>query len=187
MTKVRTVATLILLVLLAPALWLGAAVHKKEADDEHAKMPEVKKAVCVIHGLGKNKVHGKVVFIMKEHKVEISGEIMGLTPGKHGFHVHEFGDCSSSDGMSAGTHFDTNKNPHGGPHDKKRHVGDLGNITADDNGKAIVKITDSVVALNGPHSIIGRSIIVHAKEDDLKDIASAGARIGCGVIGIAKP
>jgi Cu-Zn family superoxide dismutase len=89
--------------------------------------------------------------------------------------------------MSAGGHFDPEHQPHGGPKSHKRHVGDLGNITADESGKAKIKKTDKVIQLNGPHSIIGRSIIVHAKEDDLKNIASAGPRIGCGIIGIAKP
>jgi Cu-Zn family superoxide dismutase len=177
---------IILLALVAPTFLLSAA-EKKEAAREAAKEQMVTKAVCVIHGLGTNKVHGMVTFTQKGKDVMVEGKVMGLTAGKHGFHVHEFGDCSSADGLSAGGHFDPEHQPHGGPHSQKRHVGDLGNITADDSGTAVVRITDSVVQLNGPHSIIGRSIIVHAKEDNLKDIASAGARIGCGVIGIAKP
>jgi Cu-Zn family superoxide dismutase len=191
MAKLKKVG-LLLVVFLVPALWLGATATEKQEPKAvtvgvDTKMPVVKKAICVIHGIGANKVHGIVMFEQKGHTITITGEISGLTEGKHGFHVHEFGDCSSKDGMSAGTHFNPDMMPHAGPHDKKRHVGDLGNITADKDGKAVIKITDSVVALNGAHSIIGRSIIVHAKEDDLKDIASAGPRIGCGVIGIAKP
>jgi superoxide dismutase, Cu-Zn family len=187
MVKLKKVG-LLLPVFLVPALWLGAAAHPKPVAKEADVQPAaVKKAICVIHGLGDHKVHGTIKFEQSGNTVTITGEITGLTEGKHGFHVHEFGDCSSKDGMSAGTHFNPDMMPHAGPHDKKRHVGDLGNITADKDGKATIKITDSVVSLNGPHSIIGRSIIVHAKEDDLKDIASAGARIGCGVIGIAKP
>jgi Cu-Zn family superoxide dismutase len=175
--------TALLLVLVVPTLWLSAADDKDKGPAKQA----VKKAVCVIRGLGSNRVSGMVTFTQKGTKVEVTGTVSGLSPGKHGFHVHEFGDISSSDGMSAGTHFNPDMMPHGGPHSKKRHVGDLGNITANRSGKATIKITDSDIQLNGPHSIIGRSIIVHAKEDDLKDIASAGARIGGGVIGIAKP
>jgi Cu-Zn family superoxide dismutase len=177
----------ILLALLVPVFLLSAADKKKPKKDKHKKADQVKKAICLVHPLGDSKVYGTVSFAVKGKSVEVTGTIKGLTPGKHGFHVHEYGDCSSKDGMSAGSHFDPEHMPHGGPHSEKRHIGDLGNIEADENGVAEIKITDSKIKLNGPHSIIGRSIIVHAKEDDLKDIKSAGARIGCGVIGIAKP
>jgi Cu-Zn family superoxide dismutase len=115
--------------------------------------------------------------------------VTGLTPGAHGFHVHEFGDCSMADGTCAGAHFNPTGAPHGGPDDARRHAGDLGNVKADESGKAIYKRVDKMLALNGPSSIIGRSIIVHAAPDDLKTQPSgnAGARVGCGVIGIADP
>jgi Cu-Zn family superoxide dismutase len=180
MKRAGTVA----LALLVPALLLSAA-EEKEPAKEHAA--HVQKAVCHIHGLGKNKISGVVTFTQKNHRVEVVGRIAGLTPGKHGFHVHEFGDVSSADGLSAGGHFDPEHKMHGGPESQIRHVGDLGNIEANDDGVAMIKITDMVISLNGPHSILGRSMIVHAKEDDLKDIKSAGARIGGGVIGVAKP
>jgi Cu-Zn family superoxide dismutase len=170
----------IALALFVPALLVSAA-------DEHPKMATVKKAICVIHGLGDSKVSGVVTFTQHGHDVEISGKIKGLTPGKHGFHVHEFGNCNSKDGLSAGGHFNPGMKDHGGPEAHDRHVGDLGNIEANDDGVATIKTTDKMIALNGAHSIIGRSIIVHAKEDNLKDIKSAGARIAGGVIGIAKP
>jgi Cu-Zn family superoxide dismutase len=78
--------------------------------------------------------------------------------------------------------------PHAGPKEEKRHVGDLGNITADQNGVAKLEMTDKVIGLDGPHSIIGRSVIVHAQVDDFKTqpTGAAGARVACGVIGIAK-
>ena len=186
MPKVNRVAPVVG-ILLAGAVLLGALEARKAFPQGRASGGDVKKAVCVIHPLGGNKVHGVITFTQRGNTVEVSGRVSGLAPGKHGFHVHEFGDCTSQDGMSAGSHFDPEKMPHGGPHDQKRHVGDLGNITADNSGTAEVKITDKVIQLSGRHSIIGRSIIVHAKEDNLKDIASAGGRIGCGVIGIAKP
>jgi Cu-Zn family superoxide dismutase len=183
MSSVKKVGT-IALVLLVPALLLSAA-EEKAAREAHPAL--VKKAVCHIHGLGKNKVSGVVTFTQTGHEVQVVGTIKGLTPGKHGFHVHEFGDVSSADGLSAGGHFDPEHKMHGGPESHVRHVGDLGNIEANDDGVAEIKKTDKVISLNGPHSILGRSIIVHAKEDDLKDIKSAGARIGGGVIGVAKP
>ena len=95
-----------------------------------------------------------------------------------------------ADGKCAGGHFNPTGMPHGGPDDAKRHVGDLGNIKADDSGKATYKRVDKLISLNGSNSIIGRSVIVHAKADDFKTQqppGNAGDRIGCGTIGIADP
>lgn len=144
-------------------------------------------AVAMVHGLGDHKVNGKVTFTQKDDGVEIVAELTGLQPGEHGFHVHEFGDCSMDDGKCAGAHFNPDKKDHGGPDSANRHVGDLGNIKANSTGEGSYSRVDKMIALNGPHSIIGRAIIIHAKEDDFKTVASAGDRIGCGVIGIADP
>ena len=148
-------------------------------------------AVCMIHPLGDSGVHGTVTFTQQQDGVHIHAELTGLTPGEHGFHVHQFGDCTMTDGTCAGGHFNPTGAPHGGPDSPagKRHVGDLGNIVADASGKAVYDRVDKMIALNGPHSIIGRSIIVHAGRDDLKSQPSgdAGARVGCGVIGIGDP
>lgn len=124
--------------------------------------------------------------------VTVSGEIKGLQPGKHGFHVHEFGD-NTNGCMSAGPHFNPYKKEHGAPNADVRHVGDLGNIEADPSGSAKISITDSLISLHGPDSIIGRTVVVHADTDDLglgghelsKTTGNAGGRIGCGVIGLA--
>jgi len=146
-------------------------------------------AVCMIHPLGDSNVKGKVTFTQVEGGVRVQAELTGLTPGEHGFHVHQYGDCAAMDGKCAGGHFNPTGAPHGGPESAERHVGDLGNITADASGKAVYDRVDKLLALNGPHSIIGRSIIVHAGRDDLTSQPSgdAGARVGCGVIGIADP
>jgi Cu-Zn family superoxide dismutase len=78
--------------------------------------------------------------------------------------------------------------PHGGPTDVQRHVGDLGNIVADEQGNAHYDWTDTKLSFNGEDSIIGRGVIVHAGEDDLKSqpTGNAGARVACGVIGVAE-
>ena len=150
---------------------------------------KVTAAVAVVDGLGDHKVKGKVTFTQKADGVEIVGEFTGLQPGEHGFHVHEFGDCSMADGKCAGGHFNPNGGKHSSPSDPGRHAGDFGNIKADNTGKATYKMLDSMISLSGPTSIIGRSVIVHAKADDLKTQPSgdSGDRIGCGVIGIADP
>jgi superoxide dismutase, Cu-Zn family len=163
---------------------------KPNASDEEGgeKGTTVTKAICTISPCGgKGEVKGIIYFTQKGKKVEITGEVTGLTPGKHGFHVHEFGDLT--DGCkSAGAHFNPTNKKHGGPDDKDRHVGDLGNIVADKDGKAVINMTDDVITLNGPQSIIGRAVVVHAKADDLtsQPAGDAGDRVGSGVVGIAK-
>jgi superoxide dismutase, Cu-Zn family len=165
-----------------------APAARAQAPQPQATTP-VAKAIAVVQPLGESKVSGKVVFTQTRGGVQISAEITGLSPGKHGFHVHEFGDCSMADGTCAGAHFNPTGAPHAGPDDEKRHVGDLGNIEVSQDGKAKYMRVDKLVALNGPNSIIGRSVIIHADPDDLKSQPSgnAGARVGCGVIGIADP
>jgi Cu-Zn family superoxide dismutase len=121
--------------------------------------------------------------------VKVVADVTGLTPGKHGFHIHEFGDCSSSDGNSAGGHFNPTHKQHGAPDASDRHAGDLGNIEADASGKAHLEWSDKVMKLSGADSIVGHAVIVHEKVDDLKTqpTGNAGGRLACGVIGVAKP
>lgn len=122
----------------------------------------------------------------------MSGEISGLAPGSHGFHVHEFGDGTNGC-ISAGPHFNPYGKTHGSPADVERHVGDLGNVVAEASGVGKVNLIDSLIQLNGPNSIVGRSLVIHADVDDLgagghelsKTTGNAGSRVGCAVIGIA--
>jgi Cu-Zn family superoxide dismutase len=170
-----------MLILATPMLLVGAK------QEEKGKHNGPTRAVAVVHGFGESHVKGVVHFMVTDDGVEVSGEITGLTPGKHGFHIHEFGDCSSADPKCHGGHFNPDKKKHGGPDSEERHVGDLGNITADDSGKAMIQMKDKQLALSGSHSIIGRAVIIHAKADDLKSQPSgdAGDRIAGGVVGIA--
>ncbi|KAH8020636.1 hypothetical protein HPB51_002585 [Rhipicephalus microplus] len=125
-----------------------------------------------------------------EHSVVITGEITGLQPGAHGLHVHAYGDLTNGCNSTKG-HFNPMHKDHGGPEDRERHVGDLGNIKAEADGKARVYITDSMISLIGHHNIIGRAMVVHANPDDLgkggtndsKTSGSAGPRLACCVIG----
>lgn len=82
-----------------------------------------------------------------------------MTPGQHGFHVHEFGD-NTNGCTSAGPHYNPHNKEHGAPEDANRHVGDLGNVQADANGVAKINIQDAQITLNGQQSIIGRSLVV---------------------------
>ena len=119
--------------------------------------------------------------------IEITGTLEGLSAGRHGFHVHEFGDCSAADGSSAGDHFNPEGRPHGGPDDAARHIGDLGNLDVGEEGQLRLDVRDDRIRLSGRHSIIGRGLVVHANADDLESQPSgaAGPRVACGVIGIA--
>jgi Cu-Zn family superoxide dismutase len=150
---------------------------------------EPTKAVAVLHPTKGSNVEGIVTFTKSGDEMKIVADITGLTPGKHGFHIHELGDCSSPDGKAAGGHFNPTNNPHAGHDVAQRHEGDMGNIEADSSGKAHLDLTDSMMMMSGEKSIIGRSVIVHEKADDLKSqpTGDAGGRVACGVIGIAKP
>jgi Cu-Zn family superoxide dismutase len=132
---------------------------------------------------------GTVTFTKTGDGMKVVADITGLKPGTHGFHIHEFGDCSAPDAMSTGAHFNPSKNPHAGHDAAKRHDGDLGNIEADASGKAHLELTDKMMTMSGEKSIIGRGLIVHEKADDLKTqpTGDAGGRVACGVIGVARP
>lgn len=145
-------------------------------------------ATAVIHPTKGNTVEGLVAFTQKKDGLHIEAIMSGLTPGNHGFHVHEFGDCACDDAVCAGSHFNPTSKMHGAPEDHNRHVGDFGNIIADEQGNVSYEYVDRHATLNGPHSIIGRTVIVHADADDLvtQPSGNAGGRVGCGVVGIAQ-
>ena len=169
-------------------------------------------ALCSLAPLGKPCLHsskgseepkctGTVALLMRSDDMcEISYRIEGLTPGLHGFHIHETADFSNGC-LSAGPHYNPFGKTHGGPNDEERHVGDLGNIEAGPDGVASGVIIDRLVKLSGPTSVIGRSFMVHADPDDLgrgdnslahvkppvngkvsKVTGNAGARVACGEI-----
>jgi len=117
----------------------------------------------------------------------IKGSITGLTPGAHGFHIHEFGDMSKGC-ETMGGHYNPDDATHGDL--EQGHVGDLGNITAAEDGRAIFAIEAKRVDLIGDRSVVGRGLVVHADEDDLGKggdeeslkTGNAGDRLACGVI-----
>jgi Cu-Zn family superoxide dismutase len=170
-------------------LSLSLAVAAAPAQTPEPKSPAPLKAIAVLHPTAGNKVSGTVTFTEVADGVQVQAEITGLSPGKHGFHVHEFGDCSAADLASAGPHFNPTNKPHAGPDTAERHVGDMGNLEADASGAAKLDYVDHEISLaDDQRSVIGRSVIVHAKADDLKSqpAGDSGARIACGVIGRAK-
>ena len=130
----------------------------------------------------------------------ITAHVDGLKPNReYAWHIHEAGDLRVPTGKSkpcdgACAHYNPHNKNHGGPRSRDRHVGDLGNIKTDSNGSSRSSVTLSSVKLHGKYSVIGRSIVIHIKADDMGKggteeslkTGSAGARIACGVIGYAK-
>ena len=159
-----------------------------QMNHEQMQKPQAAKAIAVLNPTKDKSVHGTVTFETMEKGVRVVADLTGLAPGKHGFHIHEFGDTSSDDGTSAGGHFNPTAMPHSMPSSDKRHVGDLGNIEADKDGKAHLDYIDTMISLSGDTNIVGRAVVVHEKEDDLKTqpTGNAGARLAYGVIGVAK-
>ncbi|PKA45849.1 Superoxide dismutase [Cu-Zn], chloroplastic [Apostasia shenzhenica] len=149
-----------------------------------------KKAVAVLKGI--SDVQGVVSLIQEnDGPTTVKIRVTGLTPGPHGFHLHEFGDTTNGC-ISTGAHFNPNKMVHGAPEDDVRHAGDLGNIFANSSGVAEVTIVDKQIPLSGPNGVIGRSFVVHELEDDLGkggtelslSTGNAGGRLACGVVGL---
>jgi Cu-Zn family superoxide dismutase len=133
-----------------------------------------------------NKTIGEATFEQMGDKVRVVVFVQGLKPGQeHGLHIHEVGDCSSGDGMSAKGHFNPFGKPHGHFASPQRHAGDLPALKANKAGRANVQIDLDIISLHpGPANIVGRGVIVHADPDDYKTqpTGNAGARIACGVI-----
>ena len=138
-------------------------------------------------------VSGTIIFRENQrfNTVQIIIDLTGLTPGEHGFHIHETGNLLDKC-AACKAHFNPFGDVHGGPKSAHRHIGDLGNITADSTGKCQMKFSDKQISLrNLQINIIGRSVVIHEKADDLGKgnndeslkTGNAGARIGCAVIG----
>ncbi|HYE94879.1 MAG TPA: superoxide dismutase family protein [Rubricoccaceae bacterium] len=150
-----------------------------------------------IEPLGDSEVRGTVTFTPQNGGVLVTVGLSGLTPGSHGFHIHQNGSCAPEDlpedpdtdpnpGGGAGPHFGPGGTPHGAPLNAatQRHAGDFGNVFAHAGGAVDTSFTDAVITLTGPNSIIGKAVLVHANPDDLTSQPSgnAGARIGCGIV-----
>lgn len=166
--------------------------ESKDQDDHVAVLDTPAKsfvimAMATINPVKGNNVRGKVTFTKVDSGIKIVANIEGLKPGKHGFHIHEYGDCGD-DAAAAGAHFNPTKHKHGAPDDFDRHVGDLGNLEANEKGYAHYEQIDSVIALEGDNSIVGRSIVVHSDADDFhtQPAGASGSRIACGIIKAVK-
>lgn len=143
------------------------------------------KAVADLAPTRGNSAHGTVTFTQHGDMVRVSAHLMGLKPGaEHAFHVHEKGDCSSGDGMSAGGHFNPAGNPHG-PQSGAHHAGDMPNVVADAQGSANASFEVAGLSIgSGAADIVGKGLVVHRDPDDYRSqpAGNAGPRIACAVI-----
>jgi Cu-Zn family superoxide dismutase len=131
-----------------------------------------------------NTAAGTVTFTQKGDKVAVVANVTGLSPGPHGFHIHEKGDCSAPDAMSAGGHFNPTAKPHGDPTGADHHAGDMPQLVADAGGNANLSAELSPMTLGGANDIVGKAVVVHKDADDFKTqpTGNSGARVACGVI-----
>ena len=167
---------------------IGRARVQEPIDASGRQRATVTTAVAVIQSTAGNTASGVVRFTEIPGGVRIVAEISGLEPGsKHGFHIHELGDMTSTDGKSMGGHYNPGNIPHALP-GAMRHAGDMGNLIADSEGVAKYSAEMRGITVAGMvDPIIGRGVVVHALPDDGgQPTGNAGARIGYGVIGVAK-
>jgi Cu-Zn family superoxide dismutase len=147
--------------------------------------PSGPSAVALLEATKGNATTGTVNFMQKGDKVVVTARVSGLAPGAHGFHIHEKGDCSSGDGMSAGGHFNPHGKPHASPAGADRHAGDLPMLQADGSGNAALTVeVDAITVGSGAADVVGRAVIVHKDPDDFttQPTGNSGARVACGVI-----
>lgn len=142
-------------------------------------------AVAVLEPTAGNSARGTVSFEQRGDKVLVEARVSGLVPGAHGFHIHEKGDCSASDGMSAGGHFNPTAKPHGNPTTGEHHAGDMPALVADPLGNAFLQAELAPMSVGGNATdIVGKAVIVHKDIDDFttQPTGNSGARTACGVI-----
>lgn len=150
----------------------------------------VTQARATIEPLNNSGLSGTVTFAPSDLGMQVTYMLDGLMEGVYGFHVHENGSCANGEdgtaGGAAGGHFNPDSTEHGAPNlpARRRHLGDLGNIHALSDGRILGSFNESIASLDGPESIIGKALIIHANEDDFttQPTGNAGPRIGCGVI-----
>jgi Cu-Zn family superoxide dismutase len=150
-----------------------------------ATAPTGQRAAATIEARSGSTLSGRASFTETKGGVLVEVVVHHAPPGWHAVHVHEKGDCSADDGSSAGSHFNPGSHKHGSPHAPEHHAGDLGNMWVDENGEGHhALLMPELTVADGPSSVRGRAIIVHASVDDLvtDPTGNAGGRIGCGVI-----
>ena len=145
-----------------------------------------KQANAMIGSSNDSGVTGEAIFTQDGDQVTLTVEIQGASPGLHAVHIHEYGDCSSPDGTSAGGHWNPTNVAHGKWGEGEFHLGDIGNITVGEDGTGSLTLTTDLweIGTGSAIDVVGKGFIVHADADDFvsQPSGAAGMRIGCGVI-----
>lgn len=145
-----------------------------------------KQVVVTIDPRSGSKMTGTATFTTEGNKIDLTIEVRGAPAGVHAVHIHEHGDCTSSDAESAGGHWNPTKEAHGKWGDSAYHLGDIGNLTVNADGTGTLSMsTDKWTIGTGQNNdITGHAVVIHTKGDDFKSqpAGAAGTRIGCGVI-----
>jgi Cu-Zn family superoxide dismutase len=175
---------------------LGAAcahetgVPRRAPSSEPAALtqsPIAEPAIAIVQPGPDSEIHGLLRFIPDSDGVRVTARVEGLEPNStHALAIHEYGDCSDPLFTSTGDHLNPDGSRHGSPDSTKKHLGDLGNLTADLNGVAVYEKV--LKGIESPRLFAGRSVVIYQNSDDLRSQPSgdSGARLACGVIGIAR-
>jgi Cu-Zn family superoxide dismutase len=166
---------------------LGKAIEEgvEKTGEVLAEPAEKPSAEATFETQGTTELEGHAKFFEREGKVRVVVSVRAASPGAHGIHIHQKGDCSDLKGKSMGSHFDTRSHRHGLPRGTQHHLGDLGNIKVADDGRGEldVEVADATVAKPAPSSFVGKAIVIHASEDTGKGpTGNSGDPIACGVI-----
>ncbi|MCK0191193.1 superoxide dismutase family protein [Arenibacter sp. F20364] len=149
---------------------------------------EVKTLKFSLEPKSDSNVKGEIGFTQEDGTVYMKATLTGLTPGEHAIHIHEKADCSSADGKSTGGHWNPTFAAHGKWGSAEGyHRGDIGNFTADTEGKAKVEFSTEQWCLgceDETKNIIGKGVIVHQGVDDFvtQPTGDAGGRVSCAGI-----
>ncbi len=175
----------------ASALLLAACAAAPQRNAAPMATHQAREAVVNLAQASGSLVSGRLVLVPMGDGLHLRGEVGGLVPGsRHGFHIHEKGDCSAADASSAGGHFNPTGQPHGRAGQGAHHAGDADNLVADAKGVARVDAHLGGLSLgNGAaNDVAGRAVIVHAAADDYtsQPAGNAGARVACGVIQVTR-
>jgi Cu-Zn family superoxide dismutase len=163
----------------------SSSAQKMQADGGKVAVANIQPSKAAATQPANQKVTGTATFTQMGNDVRVVADVGGLKPGKHGFHIHQKGDLSDPALVSAGPHYNPGNHKHGGPDTPEHHAGDMGNLTADESGHAMVDVTLHDTQLD---ALVGKSVIVHATEDDMKTDPSgnSGGRVAGGVIEMKK-
>jgi len=170
---------------IVPLVCLAACAGSKSSTTATTAPHAGPTATAMIEGRSASTLTGTATFVQNGDAVHVTVDVANAPEGVHAVHLHEKGDCSAPDAASAGGHFNPMHMEHGSPDAASHHAGDFGNMTVGGEGRGHLELDTTMLTVTpGDRSVVGRAIVVHAKEDDMhtQPTGNAGGRIGCGVV-----